>query len=49
MSNVINNRIVFAAVSVASFVALVVLSNPAILGAVSVAAGGSADPGPGLG
>ena len=38
-ASVLYNRIVFAAVSVASFVALVVLSNPAILGAVSIAAG----------
>ena len=49
MSNVINNRIVFAAVSAASFIALVVLSNPTIISAVSVAVGGSAGPGPNTG
>ena len=47
MSTAINNRIVFAAVAAASFIALVVLSNPAILSAVSIAAGGAADTSPG--
>ena len=46
MSTTINNRIVFTVIAVASFIALVVLSNPAILSAVSVAAGGSADTSP---
>ena len=49
MSTAINNRIVFAAIAAASFIALVVLSNPAILSAVSVAAGGSAGTTPGTG